>query len=83
MRARKIWIVLTIGFLIGISMLLYPAFSDYWNSQTQSRAIVDYEAVLDYLEPEDYSAIFQAAYDYNEALYQTKYPLVDYRDVSG
>ena len=83
MRARKIWIYLTLGFLVGVSVLLYPAFSDYWNSRTQSRAIVDYEAVLEYLEPEDYSALFQAAYDYNEALYQTKYPLVDYQDVPG
>ena len=83
MRARKIWVCLTLGFLVGVSVLLYPAFSTYWNSRTQSRAIVDYEAVLEYLEPEDYSALFEAAYAYNEALYQTKYPLVDYRDVPG
>ena len=83
MRARRIWIYLTLGFLVGVSVLLYPAFSDYWNARTQSRVIVDYEAVLDYLEPEDYTEIFQTAYDYNEALYQTKYPLVDYRDVPG
>ena len=83
MRARRIWIYLTLGFLVGVSVLLYPAFSDYWNSKTQSRVIVDYEAVLDYLEPEDYTEIFQTAYDYNEALFQTKYPLVDYRDVPG
>ena len=83
MRTRKIWIVLTIGFLVGVSVLLYPAFSNYWNSKTQSRAIVNYEAVLQYLEPEDYTAIFQAAYDYNEALYETVFPLIDYRNVPG
>ena len=83
MRSRKIWIILTIGFLIGISVLLYPSISNFWNSKTQSRAIVDYEAVLEYLEPEDYTAIFQAAYDYNEALYQTEFPLGDYHSVPG
>ena len=83
MRSRKIWIVLTIGFLVGISVLLYPSFSNFWNSKTQSRAIVDYEAVLEYLEPEDYTAIFGAAYDYNDALYATTFPLTDYRDVPG
>ena len=83
MRGRKSWIYLTLGFLVGVSVLLYPAFSDYWNSKTQSRAIVDYEAVLEYLEPEDYTALFQAAYDYNEALYQTEYPLVDHWSVPG
>lgn len=83
MRSRKIMIILTLGFLIGISMLLYPAFSNFWNSKTQSRAIVDYEAVLQYMEPEDYSALFQAAYDYNEALYQTDFHLSDYESVPG
>ena len=83
MRNRKIWIILTSGFLVGVCVLLYPAFSNYWNTKTQSRAIVDYEAVLEYLEPEDYTAIFQAAHDYNEALYQTKFPLIDHRDVPG
>ena len=64
-------IILTLGFLIGISLLLYPAFSDYWNSKTQTRAIVNYESVLEYLEPEDYSAIFQQAYDYNKQLIES------------
>ena len=71
MRSRKIIIFLTLGFLVGISLLLYPAVSDYWNSKTHSRVIVDYEAVLEYLEPEDYSAIFQQAYDYNKQLYES------------
>ena len=83
MRSRKIWIILTAGFLVGVSVLLYPAFSNYWNSKTSSRVIVNYEAVLEYLEPEDYSAIFQAAYDYNAALYETEFPLFDHVKVPG
>ena len=83
MRRHKTVIFLTLGFLIGISVLLYPAFSNYWNSKTQSRAIVNYESVLEYLEPEDYSAMFQAAYDYNEALRAIEFPLRDYEQVPG
>ena len=83
MRSRKPLIFLTLGFLIGISVLLYPSFSNYWNSKTQSRAIVDYEAILEYLEPEDYSAIFQAAYDYNDALYRSGYQFYDYQNIPG
>ena len=83
MRSRKTVFILTLGFLVGISLLLYPTISDYWNSKTQSRAIVDYEAVLQYLEPEDYTSIFQAAYDYNDALYRTEFPLRDYENVPG
>ena len=83
MRAHKTVIFLTLGFLIGISVLLYPAFSNYWNSKTQSRAIVDYESVLEHLEPEDYSAIFQVAYDYNDALREVEFPLRDFEQIPG
>ena len=83
MKEHKTVILLTIGFLVGISVLLYPAFSNYWNSKTQSRVIVNYESVLEYLEPEDYTAIFQAAHDYNKALYETDFPLQDHENVSG
>ena len=83
MRAHKTVIILTLGFLIGISVLLYPAFSNFWNSKTQSRAIVDYESVLEHLEPEDHSAIFQAAYDYNDALQAVEFPLQNYKEVPG
>ena len=83
MSSRKIWIILTAGFLVGICVLLYPAFSNYWNSKTQSRAIVNYESVLEHLKPEDYSAIFQAAYDYNDALREVEFPLRDHEQVPG
>ena len=83
MRKHKTVIFLTLGFLVGICILLYPTISDYWNSKTQSRAITNYESVLENLNAEDYTAIFEAAYAYNEALYQTKYPLMDYEEVPG
>ena len=83
MRGHKTVIFLTLGFLVGICILLYPAFSDYWNSKTQSRAITDYESVLKDLEPEDYTAIFEKAYAYNKELYETDFPLTDYKQVSG
>ena len=82
-RKHKTVIFLTLGFLIGVCILLYPAFSDFWNSKTQSRAITDYESVLEELTPEDYTAIFEAAHAYNKALYETDFPLRDYKKVSG
>ena len=83
MRKHKTVIFLTIGFLVGICILLYPAFSDFWNSKTQSRAITNYESVLENLKPEDYAAIFENAHNYNKALYETEYPLMDYVNVPG
>lgn len=83
MRKHKVVIFLTLGFLIGICILLYPSFSDFWNSKTQSRAITNYESVLENLKPEDYAAIFEKAYTYNEELYNTDFPLRDYKQLSG
>ena len=83
MRKHKTVIFLTLGFLVGICILLYPAFSSYWNSKTQSRAITNYESVLENLKPEDYAAIFENAHAYNKALYETDFPLTDYPDVPG
>ena len=83
MKKNKTVIFLTIGFLVGICVLLYPTISDYWNSKTQSRAVVDYESALEDLEPEDYEAILEQAHAYNKALYELNFPLVDYSKVSG
>ena len=83
MRKHKTVLWLTLGFFVGVCVLLYPTISDFWNSKTQSKAITDYESVLEKLEPEDYSALFAKAEEYNDALYQTGYPLMDYRQVPG
>ena len=83
MSRRITAILLTLGFLVGICILLYPAFSDFWNSKTQSRAITNYESVLENLKPEDCTALFENAHAYNKALYETEYPLRDYAQVLG
>ncbi|MBR6534516.1 MAG: class C sortase [Clostridia bacterium] len=83
MRRHKTVIFLTLGFLVGVCILLYPAFSNFWNSKVQSRAIMNYESVLDNLKPEDYTAIFEKAHAYNKELYETDHPLRDYKQVSG
>lgn len=83
MRKHKTVIFLTIGFLVGICIMLYPTLSDYWNSKTQSRAVTNYESVLENLDEDVYKSIFENAYAYNKALYETNYPLMDYKKVPG
>ena len=68
MQSRKSTIILLISFFIGLSVLLYPSISSYWNSKTQSEAIVDYEVMLAAYKPEDYSEIFETADQYNAEL---------------
>ena len=81
MQSRKITIILLIAFFIGLSVLFYPSISSYWNSKTQSEAIVDYEAILAAYQPEDYSAIFEAADAYNAALSALEMPLREYQTI--
>ena len=78
MKSRKSTIILLVCFFIGLSVLLYPSISSYWNSKTQSEAIVDYESMLSQYKPEDYTAIFQEAEDYNKQLSQLSDPMVEH-----
>ena len=78
MKSRKTTIILLIVFFVGLSVLLYPSISSYWNSKTQSEAIVDYESMLSQYKPEDYTAIFEEADAYNQQLAQLDDPMVEY-----
>lgn len=64
-------ILLILVFLIGLSLLLYPTVSDYWNSFRQSRAIVDYEENVARLDNDTYKQILNAAHEYNKTFLKT------------
>ena len=78
MQSKKITIILLVSFFIGLSVLLYPTISSYWNSKTQSEAIVDYEKMLSNYKPEDFSKMFSEANEYNEELASLDFPLEEY-----
>lgn len=61
-------ILLVILLLLGLSLLLYPTVSDYWNSFTQSRAVATYAEQLEQLDTEKYDQIWADARVYNEEL---------------
>lgn len=81
MQSRKSTIILIISFFIGLSVLFYPAISSYWNSKTQSKAIVDYEKMLSAYKPEDYTEIYEAADAYNRALSELATPFIQYKEL--
>ena len=84
MRKRKVITLILLGvFLVGLSLLLYPSISSYWNSITQSKAIVDYDTIVKSLSPKDYTAFFERAEQYNEELKNLQFPLSEYQQVSG
>ena len=85
--------LLVLIFFVGLSLLLYPSVSDYWNSFHQTRAITTYAENVATLDQEQYDKIWAAAQAYNASLSEREnsYLLTDtqkqkYRhllDVSG
>ncbi|MCD8222107.1 MAG: class C sortase [Clostridiales bacterium] len=61
-------ILLAIVFFVGLSVLFYPTFSDWWNSRVQSRVVAAYDEAVAGLSEKDYTAYFEAAQAYNERL---------------
>ena len=61
-------IILIIVFIIGLSLLLYPSVSDYWNALHQSRAVASYAEEVAKLDNNDYDKLWKAAEDYNKTL---------------
>lgn len=61
-------LALVLVLLVGLSLLLYPAVSAWWNSMHQSRAIAEYSAHVRQLDPAAYEQMWQDAEAYNKAL---------------
>lgn len=81
-RDKLVNIILVLVFFIGLSVLLYPTVSDYWNRKTQSRAVADYENKVSSITVEDYSELFAEAEDYNERLKKLSNPLYECKKLS-
>ena len=72
MREHLSTIILGIVLLAGLSLLLYPTISDYWNSFHSSKAIATYAAEVAKLDPISYDQIWEEARTYNKMLAEKK-----------
>ena len=68
MRKHLSTSVLLFILLIGLSLLLYPSVSNYWNSLHQTRAIATYAEEVANLNQDQYDEIWAAAESYNASL---------------
>ena len=68
MKKHLSTIFLFLIFFLGLSLLLYPTFSDWWNSMHQSRAISTYSEAVATMDNEKYDEIWSAAWEYNRSL---------------
>lgn len=68
MRKHYSTILLLLVFLAGLSLLLYPTFSNYWNSLHQSQAIAHYAEQVAELDQGTYDVLWDDASAYNQRL---------------
>lgn len=69
-KLKRHWstIILIFIFILGISLLLYPVVSDYWNSFHQTRAISSYMEAVSEIDEATYDKLWKNAKNYNKEL---------------
>ena len=81
MRKKKTGVISTIFLililLVGLSVMLYPTISDWWNSKVQTRAIASYSQAVEKLDDGEAELLLQQAKDYNKDLYNLPAPFTN------
>ncbi len=75
-------IILVAIFFVGLSVLLYPTISDFWNEKRQSQAIINYDDLIVDLTPEDYTANFEKADNYNKKIRNMSTPFLSHKNIA-
>lgn len=67
-KKQAITLILLGTMLLGICLLAYPSFADYWNSFHQSRAVMSYAEQVGNMKEEEYAQLLSDALAYNKKL---------------
>ena len=68
MKKQISTIITVIVFVTGLSLLLYPTVSNYWNSLHQTKAVANYSDAMEKMSRKKKQDAIDAAKAYNEAL---------------
>ena len=68
MRKHILTIIAGILFLTGVSLLLYPNISNYWNTIHQNRVTADYADRVEKMDEQEKDQILKEADQYNQML---------------
>ena len=71
LRKHLLTIVILGAMLVGIGLLVYPTFANYWNQMHQTHAIMEYSETVSELSKVDYEKILNSAKEYNKNLAAT------------
>lgn len=69
MKNKLINIFLILALVAGLSLLLYPTISDYWNSLHTSQAVASYDQAVKSMDEGKYDELLQRAGQYNRDLF--------------
>ena len=70
MKKNNSTFLLILILLAGLSLMLYPTVSEYWNSFHSSQAIAGYSEQVSSLDQNSYDELWQNACDFNSAILQ-------------
>ena len=73
-RDKLYTVALIVVLVTGLFLLLYPSFSDWWNSRVQTKLISNYNEIVAKLDTEDYTALWDSARAYNGDLWGRNNP---------
>lgn len=76
-------IVLIIMLLVGLSVMLYPTISDWWNTREQRAAVARYNDVIAEMDDGETERLLNEAHEYNEKLAGVFAPFTNYDQISG
>ena len=83
MRKHLSTIIIIVMFIVGLSVLLYPAISNYINQKHASRVISEYSEKLENTDDDKIQKVFEQARDYNKRLEKTPSAFFDPSNISG
>lgn len=69
MRKHIFTVLIVLVFVVGLAVMLYPTFSDWYNSKMNSYVVSDYAQLVSDSSTVDYAQMLQDAIDYNENLH--------------
>ena len=68
MKKHMTTIIAVLVFITGLSLLLYPTVSNYWNSLYQTRVVANYSDTMKKMDQKEKQDAIDAAAAYNETL---------------
>jgi sortase A len=67
-KNRLFNLLIAVIIVVGVALIVYPGFSDWWNNLHQSRAVAAYVEKVADLSKEEYDSMWNEAVEYNKTL---------------